>query len=89
MKFDLLIEIIRQIFFSNNHTENKTGRIFLDLFLYFRKALYKAKASGMQLGFTMFPQPSDEDAIKENFYNFNIIDPKIYSILIFPKRFWE
>ena len=32
-----------------NHAENETGRLVLDLFLFFEKDLYEAKASGLHL----------------------------------------
>ena len=44
----------REIFFFNSHAENDTGRLVPDFFLFFKKALCKVKASGQQLGFTIF-----------------------------------
>ena len=49
----------REIFFFKNHAENKPGRLAPDFFLFFKKALYKVKASGPQLGFTIFRKPSN------------------------------
>ena len=40
-------------FFLKNHTENETERLVPDLFLLFKKALYKLKASGQHLSFNM------------------------------------
>ena len=37
-----------------NHAENEAGGLVPDLFLFFKKALYEVKASGMQLNFNMF-----------------------------------
>ena len=39
--------------FFKNDTENKTERLVLDLFLFFKKALYEVKRQ--QLGFNIFP----------------------------------
>ena len=52
MKFGQSIE--HKIFSFKNHAENEAGRLVPDIFLCFRKALYKVKASGLQLGFTVF-----------------------------------
>ena len=52
MKFGQSIEY--KIFSFKNHAENEAGRLVPDIFLCFRKALYKVKASGLQLGFTVF-----------------------------------
>ena len=65
MKFGQLIA--RQIFFFKDHTENDAGRLAPDLFLFFlKKALYKTKASGLQLNFNTFRQPSTWHTIKSN-----------------------
>ena len=42
-----------KIFFFKNHAENEAGRLAPDLFLLFNKALHEAKASGLQLSFTI------------------------------------
>ena len=42
------------MFFFKNHAENELGRLVPDLF-FFQKALYEAKASGLQLSFNIFP----------------------------------
>ena len=36
------------------HTENKTGRLVPDVFLFFKKALYKVKASSKCFSFNLF-----------------------------------
>ena len=54
MKFGQLIEYNKRHFFFKNHAENKAGRLVPDLFLFFKKALYKVNASGLQLEFTIF-----------------------------------
>ena len=54
MKFGLLVNITREIFFFKNYAENETGRLVADLFLFFIKALYEVKASGLQLNFNIF-----------------------------------
>ena len=43
----------REMFFFKNHTENKAERLVRDLFLFFKKALYEVKASGLQLSFNI------------------------------------
>ena len=46
MKFGQLIEFnVRNIYFKN-HAKNKVGRLVPDLFLLFKKALYKVNPSG-------------------------------------------
>ena len=47
--------MLREIFLFKNHVQNEAGRIVLDLFLFFRKALYPVKASDLQLSFNIFP----------------------------------
>ena len=37
-----------------NYAENEAGRLVADHFLCFKKALYKVKASGLQLNFSIF-----------------------------------
>ena len=44
----------REIFYFENHTENEAERLVLYLILFFKKALYKVKASDQQLVFTIF-----------------------------------
>ena len=40
--------------FFNNHAENELGRLVLELFLFFKKALFEVKASDLQLSFNYF-----------------------------------
>ena len=42
------------MFYFKNHAENEAARLAPDLFSFFKKALYKVKSSGLQLGFTIF-----------------------------------
>ena len=44
----------RKIFFFKHHVENEAGRLVSDLFLFFKKALFQVKASGLQLSFNIF-----------------------------------
>ena len=53
MKFVQLIEYnVRNILFKN-HAENETRELVPDLFLFFKKAIYKAKANGLHLSLTI------------------------------------
>ena len=58
MKIGQLIKydknVIRNIFLFQNHAENEVGRLGLDLFLLFKKALFGVKASGLKLGVNIF-----------------------------------
>ena len=54
MKFGQLIEYSKINIFFENHADNEAGRLVPDHFLSFKKALYKKKASGLQLGFAIF-----------------------------------
>ena len=40
MKFGLLIEYLKKIFFFKNYVGNEAGKIVADRFLSFKKALY-------------------------------------------------
>ena len=54
MKFDqVIVYRNRKVFFKNN-TENEARRLLPDIILFFTKALYKLKASGLQLSFNIF-----------------------------------
>ena len=53
MKFGQLVEYNKKNVLLQNHAENEAGRLVPDLFLLFKKALYKVKQSGLQLGFTI------------------------------------
>ena len=44
----------RNIFFFNNHAENEAERLAPDLFLFFRKVLFEANASGLQPSYNQF-----------------------------------
>ena len=37
-----------------NHAENKEGRLILDISLFYKKASYDVKASGLQLSFNIY-----------------------------------
>ena len=52
-KFDPLIEC-EKIFFFKNHTENETGRLIPDFFLFLKKASNDVKASGQHLSSNIF-----------------------------------
>ena len=39
----------KEIFFFKNHTENETGRLVSELFLFSKNASYEVKSSGLQL----------------------------------------
>ena len=55
MKFGHLIGIARDIGISSIIMQKmKTGKLVLDLFLLFKKALCEVKASGLQLSFIIF-----------------------------------
>ena len=47
MKFDQFIEYPKRIFFFKSYAENEEGTLVPDHFLFFKKALYKVKASGL------------------------------------------
>ena len=54
MKFGQLIGYKKSFFFFfKNHAENQARKLFPDLFLFFKKPFYEAKASGLQLGFNI------------------------------------
>ena len=53
MKFGQLIECNKRNIFFKNHAEKERGRLGPDLFLFFEKALYEVKASGLQLRFNI------------------------------------
>ena len=40
--------------FFKNHAKNEPGRLNLDVFLFFKKALYEVKAIVLQLSFSIF-----------------------------------
>ena len=45
---------MREIFLIKNHPENLVGRLVPGLFLFFKKALFDLKPSGLQLSFNIF-----------------------------------
>ena len=54
MKFGQLIECnVRNIYFKK-HAENKAGRLVPDLFLFFKKALYKVKTKSWHPSFNLY-----------------------------------
>ena len=46
--------MIREVFFFKKYAKNEARRLISDLFLFFKKALYEIKASGLKLGFNIF-----------------------------------
>ena len=59
MEFGLVI--------SKYHAENETRKLVPNLFLFFKKALYEIKASGLELSFIIFRQLSIWQKIKTNY----------------------
>ena len=57
--------------------------------LFFKKALYEVKASGLQLSFNILRQSSTQHTIKTSCIKLQAIDPDICSTLNFQKRVWE
>ena len=53
MKFGQAIEHNKRKIFLKNHSQNEAGRLVPGLFLFFKKALYEVKASGVQLSFNV------------------------------------
>ena len=54
MKLSQLIEYSKSNILRKNHAENEAERLVSDLILFFKKALHKVKANGLQLGFIIF-----------------------------------
>ena len=54
MKFDQVIEYNKKYFSSKFMHKVRRGRLVPDLFLFFKKALYQVKASGLQVSFNIF-----------------------------------
>ena len=46
--------MIREVFFFKKYAKNEARRLISDPFLFFKKALYEIKASGLKLGFNIF-----------------------------------
>ena len=59
---------------------------FHTAFCFLKKTLYLAKASDLQLDFTIFRQPPNQHTIETNCLKLYTIDPEIYSILNFQIR---
>ena len=57
---------------QNNYAENQVERLIPDLFLFFRKALYKVKASDQHLILIYF-RPQLGHTIKTNFITFKLL----------------
>ena len=55
------------MFSFKNHAENEAGRLVPHLFLFFKKALYDIKGSGLQLSFNIFRYHSTWHTIKTNY----------------------
>ena len=56
----------RYKFFFKDHAENVAGRLVSDLFLFFKKALYAVKVSGLQCSFNIFREPPNCHKLKTN-----------------------
>ena len=54
IKLGQLWDITWEIFSFKNHGENKAESLVPELFLFFKKALYKVKASGHHFSFNIF-----------------------------------
>ena len=89
MKFGQSIDYNKRNIFLQSYAENEAGRLVPDLFLFFKKAQYEVKASGLQLSFVILRKSSTCHTIKINCIKLQIIDPEICSILIFQKRIWD
>ena len=70
------------MFFFKNHGENEAKRIVPNLFLFFKIALYKVKASSATLFFSYFGRTSLGHTIKTNCMTFLTVDSEKCSILI-------
>ena len=54
IKFGQLIEYNKISIFKKNHAENETRRLVPVLFMFYKKALYEAKVSGLRPSFNIF-----------------------------------
>ena len=77
MRFGQLIEYKVRNIFIKKYTENETGRLVPDLLFYFKKALYKVKASSLQLIFNTFTQLLTQHTIKTSCVKLQTIDLEI------------
>ena len=66
MKFGQLIEYSKKIFCFKNYAENEARKLVPDLLLFFKRAYYEVRVSGLQFGFNIFRQPSTFHTIKTN-----------------------
>ena len=75
---------MRNIFFEN-HSENETGKLVLDIVLFFEQALYEVKESDRSLSLVSIYFGSQwlGHTVKANCVKLYTVDPEIYSILIF------
>ena len=84
MKFGQLIEYKSETFSFRNHTENESGRLVPDFFLFFKKPLNEVKASGLQLSFNITSIALNFANNKNKLYNtLDYTDREKCSILIF------
>ena len=84
MKFVQVIEYNKKKIFFKNDTENQGGITALDLFLFFKKALYEVKAKGLPLSFNnIFRWPSTCHSIKTNYAKLQTIGPDPANIYLF------
>ena len=88
--FDITSHFNYQVYFSSKIMHQiRQGVQFETSFCFFKKALYKVKAYGMQLSFDISGQSQLCIQIKTNSIKLQTIDPKIDSILSFWKRIRE
>ena len=66
MKFVAMIQYSKNSNFPQNLAKNETKRLVPDLFLFFRKAIYEAKATGLQLSFNLFRESPIWHTIQTN-----------------------
>ena len=67
MKFGQLIEYKERNIFLECHAENETGRLIRDPFLFFKKAFYEVKATGLPLVSIYFDSSRLGHTIKTNY----------------------
>ena len=85
MKFGQLIEYNKRKTFLQKSCRKSSKEANFRPFLFFKKALYEVKASGLQLSFNIFQQSSSQ---QRNCIEFDNIDPEICSIFNFQKKEW-
>ena len=74
-----------KIFFFKNCAETEVGRLVIDLFYFFKKALLKVKQAVSALVLIYFGRAQTQT----NFIIFHTVDPELCSILIFYKGAWD